>query len=325
MPLPHILYVRLPNWIGDVCMSLPALEALLATGVRLRVCARPWARSLLAGLPVDAVLPIGGTFADDRRMVAADSRKVMRESNLPASALRGLLLPDSLSSAAVFRLAGLASAGYRDDGRSLLLRWPFPKSAEPLHAVESWYRLTRLAVRQWGGPALPEAPPNRLNLPLSQTHVNAAAQLVHRLGLHGAPFVVIGPTATGLHKGRVKVWPDFEGLTSALQARGVRVVYCVPQGEADQAHAHAPSAEALPALELGAFAALTRHASLVVCNDSGVSHIAAAADARQLTLFGVTSPARTGPWSPRAVCMGGPDGWPSLAEVTARVTDLLVH
>ena len=27
------LYVRLPNWVGDVCMSLPSLRALRAAGL----------------------------------------------------------------------------------------------------------------------------------------------------------------------------------------------------------------------------------------------------------------------------------------------------
>ncbi|MFP3758647.1 heptosyltransferase, partial [Cupriavidus sp. SIMBA_020] len=37
------LSVRLPNWVGDVCMSLPSLRILQATGVPLVICARPWA------------------------------------------------------------------------------------------------------------------------------------------------------------------------------------------------------------------------------------------------------------------------------------------
>ncbi|PTN44184.1 heptosyltransferase, partial [Achromobacter xylosoxidans] len=36
------LYVRLPNWVGDVCMSLPSLRALHASGLPLVICARPW-------------------------------------------------------------------------------------------------------------------------------------------------------------------------------------------------------------------------------------------------------------------------------------------
>jgi heptosyltransferase-2 len=96
-----------------------------------------------------------------------------------------------------------------------------------------------------------------------------------------------------------------------------------PPAELDAARQNAPSAICLPPLKLGAFATLTRLASLVVCNDSGVSHIAAAAGARQLTLFGVTQKERTGPWSDTATCLGGLNNWPSLEQAEQQVHALL--
>src|SRR5690606_30501800 len=137
------------------------------------------------------------------------------------------------------------------------------------------------------------------------------------------PFVLIAPTATGLHKGKVKVWPGFDTLTRALQARGHTVVMCPPPAEVEEARRNAPTAQLLPAVPLGAFAALTARAALVVCNDSGVSHVAAAAGARQLTLFGVTNPARTGPWTPRVGRMGSERNWPRPAEVEREACALL--
>jgi len=68
---------------------------------------------------------------------------------------------------------------------------------------------------------------------------------------------------------------------------------------------------------------LTARAALVICNDSGVSHVAAAASARELALFGVTRPGRTGPWSPRAVCVGSELAWPSVEEVEQQAITLL--
>jgi len=148
------LYVRLPNWVGDVCMSLPSLRILQATGVPLVICARPWARDLLDGVAKRDFIPMLGKVGPDcsqinnhRRGLGAEGRRA-----------RGLLLPDSLSSALVFRLAGLPSAGYRDDGRSFLLRWPVAKPDAPLHAVQSWYHLTREALTRWSLPAGPAEP-----------------------------------------------------------------------------------------------------------------------------------------------------------------------
>lgn len=313
------LYVRLPNWVGDVCMSLPSLALLADTGLPLAICARPWARDLLQGVARHDFIPMQGRLWNDRRAVSEHRR------GLEAGAARthGLALPDSLSSAAVFRLAGVPSAGYRDDGRSLLLRWPIAKPDAGLHAVQSWHYLTRSALQRWGLPAGPPQPGPDLNLPITPDHHAAADELLHGAGLADQPFVLIAPTATGLHKGKVKVWPGFESLARALQARGHTVVMCPPPAEVNEAVRNAPTARLLPAVPLGAFAALTTRAALVVCNDSGVSHVAAAAGARQLTLFGVTNPERTGPWSPRAVCLGSDRNWPAAPEVEREACNLL--
>jgi len=313
------LYVRLPNWVGDVCMSLPSLRALAAAGLPLVICARPWARDLLDGLPKQDFIPMRGKVGADRAAVAAHRRSL----GAAGRRARGLLLPDSLSSALVFRLAGLPSAGYRDDGRSFLLRWPVSKPSRPMHAVQSWHCLTREALARWGLPAGPAAPSPTLDLPLTPAHRQAAEDALRDAGLAGRPFVLIAPTATGLHKGRIKVWPGFDALSRSLQSAGHIVVMCPPPSEIDEARRNAPSAQLLPPLSLGAFAALTTRARLVICNDSGVSHVAAAALAPELTLFGVTSPSRTGPWSPRAVCMGADGSWPSVQEVDARARQLL--
>lgn len=321
MPTSQIscLYIRLPNWVGDVCMSLPSLALLQGTGLPLVICARPWARDLLDGVAKQGFIPMRGRLWDDARAVREHRRALGSTAGRP----RGLALPDSLSSAAVFRLAGVPSAGYRDDGRSLLLRWPVAKPEPGLHAVQSWHYLTRAALQRWGLPAAPEQPGPLLDLPMTATHHEAAEALLRDAGLAGQPFVLIAPTATGLHKGRIKVWPGFDALTRALQARGHTVVMCPPPAEVDEAARNAPTARLLPAVPLGAFAALTARAALVVCNDSGVSHVAAAAGARQLTLFGVTDPRRTGPWSPRAVCVGSDRNWPDAAEVEHEACALL--
>jgi len=300
-------------------MSLPSLALLGATGLPVVVCARPWARDLLEGVVKHDFIPMRGHLREDRRAV----REHRRAWAGGARRVRGLTLPDSLSSAAVFRLAGIPSAGYRDDGRSLLLRWPIAKPDAGLHAVQSWYHLTRSALQRWGLPAGAEQPGPTLDLPITQHQQETADALLRDAQLRPQGFVLIAPTATGLHKGKIKVWPHFDTLTRALQAHGHHVVMCPPPAEVEEARRNAPTARLLPAAPLGAFAALTKQASLVICNDSGVSHVAAAADAAQLTLFGVTSPGRTGPWSPRAICLGSNGNWPAADEVEQAVNNLL--
>lgn len=307
------IYLRVPNWIGDVCMSLPSLDAALATGVPVVVCARSWARDLLGGYDLAGFIEMKGRWREDRAAVHSFRKKAAHAHP------RGLLLPDSLSSAMVFSFAGVPSAGYRDDGRSLILRWPMRKPQGNLHAVESWYHLTSLALRRWGLPTPPPRPSRQLGLRLTDRHRSEAQEAIEKAGLTEGGFVLIAPTATGLHKGRVKVWPHFDVLVRRLQEGGHTVVMCPPPSESEAARKNAPTAICLPPMKLGAFATLTQLAGLVVCNDSGVSHLAAAAGARQITLFGVTQRERTGPWSTDATCLGSEHGWPSLQEVEDQI------
>lgn len=298
-------------------MSLPCLHALLETETPVVVCARPWARDLLAAYDLAGFIEMKGRWREDRAVVNAFRKKAQHPHP------RGVLLPDSLSSAMVFKFAGIPSAGYRDDGRSLILRWPLNKPSASMHAVESWYYIAAQALKCWGYPMLPAQPPRKLGLRILDKHHNDAVRAIGNAGLTPGEFVLIAPTATGLHRGKVKVWPFFNELTQRLQERGHTVVMCPPPSEAQAARQNAPSALCLPPLNLGAFATLTQLASLVVCNDSGVSHVAAAAGAKQLTLFGVTQHLRTGPWSEHATCLGSAQGWPTLEEAEQQVLALL--
>ena len=308
--------VRLPNWVGDVCMSLPVLDLLADSGVPYVICARAWAEDLLAALPKQGFIAMKGKTWEDARAVRA-----CRKSHATGS--RGLLLPDSLTSAMSFKLAGLQSAGYQDDGRTLLLTWPLAKPEPKPHAVQHWFGLAIHALKQWGiAPARLE-PDANLNLRLAPRHLAESSEQMQRHGLHARQFVLIAPTATGLHHGKVKVWPHFDLLTVALKQSGHRVVMCPPPSERDAALRNAPHAEMLPSMGLGSFAALANQSSLVICNDSGVSHLAAATGARQLTLFGVTDPGRTGPWTSQAWCMGSSSAWPPLEAVTQQALALL--
>lgn len=317
MSAPSAIYVRLPNWIGDVCMSLPSLHALLDTDLPIVVCARGWAKDLLAGYPLAGFIEMSGNWRQDRAAVDTHRKKTYPRRS------RGLLLPDSLSSAMVFKFAGVSSAGYRDDGRSLILRWPIRKASHEQHAVESWYSLTTQALQRWGLPCPDNGPGDELGLELTGPQHTDAAQALSAAGITAGQFILIAPTATGLHRGKVKVWPYFDALTRQLQSLGHTVVMCPPPAELASAKENAPTALILPSMKLGAFATLTRLASLVVCNDSGVSHLAAAAGARQLTLFGVTNKKRTGPWSSQAHCLGSASGWPDLDETGQWVLTLL--
>ncbi len=310
------VYIRLPNWIGDVCMSRPAVQAAVASGLSIVACGKPWAQALLADMPNLQFVPLSGQWRQDRQRI-----KAHRRHHPCAGRSAGLLLPDSLTSALAFRLAGLPCAGYRDDGRSLLLKWAFAKADEPMHAVQSWYWLTREAFAQWGYTLAPQAA-DSLFLDSQAAAMAAAQSALSEAGVQDIP-VLIAPTATGQHKGKNKVWPHFDSLTRQLQSQGFTVVMSPPQHEIDQAKANAPSATVISPLDLAAFVALLRQCRLVICNDSGVAHLAALTETPQLTLIGVTDPSRTRPWTSHAQLLGSYGHWPSAADVLEAAKPLL--
>lgn len=303
-------------------MSVPALKRIQRLGIPMAICARPWAKDLLAGLGIEHFIPINGKFLSDLRTLKAWHRTHPEFKH-------ALLLPDSLSSALLFRMVGLRSAGYKDDGRSLLLSCRVNKPQTRPHAVRAWFNLTEQALEAWGYIDDPQAIAAHIeiaahiDLPLTTEHIACAQQSLKQADLVRGDFVLIAPTAVGQHKGQVKVWPHFDALTRQLQAAGRKVVMCPPPAEQVAASLAAPSALLLPPLSLGAFAALAQHARLVICNDSGASHVSAAAGARQLTLFGVTDPEITGPWTPDTVNLGQNGQWPALDDVLSSVQQIL--
>jgi len=307
-----VIAVRLPNWVGDVCMSLPCLQWLVDQGHELVIFSRPWAKPLVQQFNPSAFVDLSGKFKADLKAI-----RQFRSPQRPIT--HGLILPDSLSSAALFRLAGIPSAGHRHDGRSLLLRWSVPKPNAGLHASQKWWHLLQASALRWALPA-PAAEPPSVTLAISAIDAQTAIQSLKAANLTGKPFVLLAPTATGLHKGQVKVWPHFASLSKALIDQGHQLVICPPPNETAQAQALAPGAVLIPPLNLAGFAALAQRSVLVICNDSGISHLAAVAGAKQITLIGVTEPSLSGPVSDKAIVMGQMGQWPSLTAVVDAVT-----
>lgn len=287
-------------------MALPALHALKAANYQLILCGRPWAKDLFAGLEPLAFVPVGKSLGG--------ALKTLKETCAEHGPLKALVFPNSFSSALLFRLAGLKTAGYRTDARRLLLKWSLEKTRNR-HEVEHYYELARFALSHWqAGRTLPLSPGASLDLPLTERHHAEAQQALRDSGI-GSPFVLLSPTAKGLHQGLLKRWSDYEPLARTLLSHGYQPAICPPPDEAAEAQQLVPSAQLIAPVSVGAFAALSKRAALCVCNDSGASHLAAAVQATQLTLFGVSHPEVTRPWSPNAVFLGGNQGWPALDAV----------
>lgn len=292
-------------------MCVPALD-LLSRHFSLTLVGRPWALSLFSAYDWD-VITLKGSWLEQRR----ELRRHRKALGKVAGARQALLFTNSFSTALQLRLAGYRARGYATDGRSLLLKRALPRPARwasDMHMVEYYLELA------WRAFDLPETPaPQTLQLQVSEASVQHAYTLVNSLRGGPLPYVVLCPVAVGLHQGKVKAWSQFGDLCKTLRQRGVRVVAMPGPGELDAVRAAVPDATVLPASNVGTFAALLAHSRLVVANDSGSGHVAAAVGAPLISIFGVTDPLKTRPWGPNVTLLGSKDGWPDYAAVEAAV------
>ena len=307
--------VVMPTWIGDAVMATPALHALRAAlpGAYIGALLRQGVDEIVQGLDVfDAVhhAPSGGIMAPK---VAGQRIRHERYS-------AALLLTNSFSTALSTRLAGIPRrVGYERDGRAMLLTQtmhaprrshtpPYNRSRTnpgawaPVPACDYYLAITRFVLR--GDPTATDIRHTPLTLattPDDESHTDA---ILARAGVrHGARLVVLNPGAND----EKKRWPAdrFAALAAVLSREpNTRVLVNGAPAEAALANDIADAANALLAengapdapvvalpglgITLGALKALLRRADLLVTNDTGPRHIAAAFATPVVALFGPT-------------------------------------
>ena len=311
--MPNVL-CRLPNHVGDCCMTLPALRLLEASGFTPMLTGKRWAEDLMSGM--------GWRFDPIEGHVTEDLHRIRYISNHLGPRPLGLLFPNSFSSALLFSIGRVRNAGFPTDGRRFLLD-KVVEEPGTMHEVERFFRLAHGAIKAWGGTPAWDSVPEELGMRLLARHEAAARNLMAE---HGIPenFALLAPIARGLHHGKEKQWKHFNELCGPLRDMGIEPIVFPSVREEEANHAACPNARILPPTTLGNYAALAKRARIVIANDSGISHVAAAVSANEITLLGVTDPARTRPWNSKAVCLGNStDGWPSLEQVLAALKDSL--
>lgn len=307
--MPNVL-CRLPNHVGDCCMTLPALRLLEASGFTPMLTGKRWAEDLMSGM--------GWRFDPIEGHVTEDLHRIRYISNHLGPRPLGLLFPNSFSSALLFSIGRVRNAGFPTDGRRFLLD-KVVEEPGTMHEVERFFRLAHGAIKAWGGTPAWDSVPEELGMRLLARHEAAARNLMAE---HGIPenFALLAPIARGLHHGKEKQWKHFNELCQPLRDMGIEPIVFPSVREEEANHAACPNARILPPTTLGNYAALAKRARIVIANDSGISHVAAAVSANQITLLGVTNPARTRPLNSKALCLGNnTDGWPSLQQVLCAI------
>jgi heptosyltransferase-2 len=304
--------IRVPNWIGDAVLSLPALAALRASRPKaeLWVVAQDWVKDLFTfGTPADGVLPLS---ANHSLAGLRSSVRRIRQESFDA----GLLLTNSFGSALVFALARIPERwGYQRDHRGFLLTRGvrFNEVTPPVHQAEYYLRLMRgLGVK---------TPPTSIRLALTPEEQKAARKLLASLGLKPdkrKPLVILSP---GASYGPAKRWPveSFARLASRLQAaKSARIAIIGSAQEADLAAKIASSLHRQPVdltgrTSIRGLLGVLGGADLLVTNDSGPMHMANALGLPVIGLFGPTNPEVTRPYQPPStVIWKGAACWPCL-------------
>ncbi len=303
------LIVRLRNWVGDVVLGVPALRLLEEHGFELELVGKGWARALLAGEGWSVHARAGSLRERVRQLRALRVEALARDAGFGARE-NALVLPTSFSGALEMRLAGLCAVGYAHEARGWLLARSeaFVRGG---HTLEEYWRLACRFLRT-------EAPvPRSIDLATAPDAQRRADELLARHDVR-ADFIVICPFAGGMVEKQQKTWPRFPEFTSALLASGHEVVTCPGPGEESIVTDHHKGVKMLAGVDLGVYGGLLRRARVMVSNDTGPAHLAAAVGTRVISVLGPTLAEQWAPWGPTVDIVRRWPEWPTVKEVIER-------
>jgi len=286
-----------PSWVGDTMLAQPMFARLKQRhpGCQIDVFAPPWTAALLRQMPEvhtviinpfpHGALQIGGRMGIGRQLRAARYDEA-------------IVLPNSFKSALTPFFAGIPHrTGFQGEMRYGLLtdKRKLDKHKLPL-MVE---RFAQLA----------EPPFHPVQHPIPRPHLQVSTEqrqpVLQRLNLTLDKQVAI--FCPGAEYGPAKRWPIsyFAELAQRLEARGYAVwLVGSPKdkeiGDKIIALGNPHCRNLCGDTDLADAIALLSCAALVVSNDSGLMHLAAALDRPMLALFGSSSPQFTPPLSDKA-------------------------
>lgn len=288
-PLNRILVV-MPNWYGETLFTTPLLRALRRQRPEAWVAALGLRRAgeiLVHNPDVNAFIE----FAEPKGLDAVFGCRPL------IARLRGerfdaaFLLRPSFSRALLLARAGIpVRVGFAHPKSAWLLTHRAPLPPRQRHKALEYLPLLSAAGLH--------AEEGAFRYVVSDVEREGARQRLAQLGLADRPFAVVHPGANWAHKR----WPAdrFAALADRLAASGTPVL--ITGGPDDAALLNAvqgrmrqTAASTAGTATLRQTAACFERAALVITNDTGMAHVAAALGRPLLALFGPTSPAYTGP------------------------------
>jgi ADP-heptose:LPS heptosyltransferase len=297
MPLQAITRVAVFRalQLGDMLVAVPALRALRAAFPRahLTLVGQPWAHELALRLPwLDGFLAFPGYAGLPERdpEPAAIEPFFDRVAALNLDLAVQLHGSGQITNEVVDRFGAHQVAGFHPaDQPNPDPRWFVP-----------WPASGREAERLMQLPLHLGAPHTGLSLefPLQEEDHAELERFWASIGGRPREYVCVHPGA----RWRSRRWPAerFAAVADALRARGHAIVLTGSAGEAAtlaafRACVTEPPIDASARTSLGGLAALIKGARLLVCNDTGVAHLAAAVGTRSVI---VCSGADAQRWAP---------------------------
>jgi heptosyltransferase-2 len=290
----HKILVIAPSWVGDCMLMQPMLVRLMQRrpDAQIDLLAPPWTAALLRQIPEIHEI-ITNPFPHGALNLTARYRlgKQLRINNYA----QAIVLPNSFKSALVTYFANIpVRTGFIGEMRFGLLN---DARKLNIHALP-------LMVERYA--QLAEAPNEAILRPLPQPRLRVTVEqrikVLDKFGLTlDQPIAVFCP---GAEYGPAKRWPIpyFAELAQNLRDKGYSVwLVGSPKdkeiGEKIVALGNHACHNLCGATNLAEAIVLVSCADLVVSNDSGLMHIAAALDRPMLALYGSSSPRFTPPLS----------------------------
>lgn len=264
-----------PGALGDLMCLLPAIEELGRRYPKIEFALM--ARSELARFAEQRTTIVAG-YSIDRREVAtlfskpSSGWKLAHEFFHQFDRIECFLAADNQCFRSSLRLAAKGGVSF----------YPFRPPGMG-HVAECYLRVIGASV----------TPTLRRPIELLPDDLNGARKKLQGCGLAPGRYILVLPGSGSTHKN----WPaeNFVQLADKLQPAHRALVVLGPAESALAPAFKSRSASVLSDLELGELAGIARLARCFIGNDSGVSHLAAAAGARGLAIFGPTDPER---WRP---------------------------
>lgn len=287
--IPQRMVLRMPNWLGDAVMALPAASAVRS--------AYPAAHLAVAAAPSVAPMFAERTDVAPQQILVVD--KQTEADHLRAGAFDTVLLfPNSFRSAWVARQSGIPNRwGYAAGVRGPLLTRAVGRPQAPVHQSEYY----NLLVRGLGIEVVSTVPAIS---PLGPTRERAAERLTAGTSRERVQHPIVG-FAPGAAYGHAKRWPPdrvAEVITRLVRARGAT---CVIVGAAADRDAGRAVESSLPPdvtvvnligrTDLRLLIGILAHCDAFVSNDSGAMHLAAATGVPVTAIFGPTNERATAP------------------------------